>query len=235
MSEQIFITGVSSGIGRALAETCLNKGWKVFGLSRRSAELNHPNFREIKCDLSELDKIPNALEPLFGKGAELHYIVLNAALLGEIKDLQECSMPELQRVFDVNVWANKTILDTVFSLGTKVQQVVAISSGAATTAFRGWSGYSISKAALNMLIGLYAAEKPDVHFTSLAPGIVDTPMQQQLAEIPADPRFGSLEMLRSARGTPFMPKPEITAEKIVASLPRLKRFPSGGFVDLTKV
>lgn len=235
MSESVLITGVSSGIGWAVAENCLKKGWKVFGLSRRGANLESPNFKEVQCDLGNLDDIPHALEKLLGRDSKLNYVLLNAAILGNIKDLRDSTVDEFQRVFDVNVWANKVVLDTLFRLGTQVQQIIGISSGAATTAFRGWGAYSISKAALNMLMGLYAAELPQVHFVSLAPGIVDTPMQQQLAEVPSDPRFSSLEMLRSARGTPFMPKPDIAAEKIVLSLPKLKRSPSGAFVDLTKL
>lgn len=235
MSEAVLITGVSSGIGRAVAENCLKKGWEVFGMSRRRANLPDPNFKEVQCDLAKLDEIPQALEKLLGRNSQLNYVMLNAAILGDIKDLRESTVEDLQRVFDVNVWANKMVLDTLFRLGTEVQQVIGISSGAATTAFRGWGGYSISKAALNMLMGLYAAEIPQVHFVSLAPGLVDTPMQQQIAHTPPDPRFSSLEMLRSARGTPFMPSPEIAAEKIILSLPKLKRSPSGAFVDLTRL
>ena len=86
-----------------------------------------------------------------------------------------------------------------------IDQVIAISSGASQSGSRGWNGYSLSKAALNMLVKLYAGERPETHFTSLAPGLIDTAMQDYLTNLPEDSRYAPLEVLKAAKGTPKMP------------------------------
>ena len=53
----------------------------------------------------------------------------------------------------------------------------------------GWNGYALSKAALNMMMKLYAAERPGTDFSALAPGLVDTAMQEAMRQQPADPLF----------------------------------------------
>ena len=144
-------------------------------------------------------------------------------------------MEEMKQVVQVNLWANKVILDTIFKLGIPVAQVVAISSGAATTPHRGWNAYAISKAALNMMMGLYAAERPETHFCALAPGMVDTAMQDQVSEIPKDGRFPSLEMLRMAKGSPMMPKPDEVAPRLIEAMSKARKYPSGSFLDLNSL
>jgi NAD(P)-dependent dehydrogenase (short-subunit alcohol dehydrogenase family) len=124
------------------------------------------------------------------------------------------------------------LIDAVFAQGLPVMQVVAISSGAATKANRGWNVYSISKAALNMMIALYATERPETHFLALAPGIVDTPMQDQISEMPREDRFSSLDMLRTAKGSPMMPKPDEAAPRLVDGIAKATKFPSGSFLDI---
>ena len=90
-------------------------------------------------------------------------------MLGSLGDMSEAQLDDLKRVMDVNVWSNKTVLDALFARAFPVKQVVTISSGAAVNGNRGWRGYSISKAALNMLTRLYAAENPDTHFCARWP------------------------------------------------------------------
>ena len=46
-----------------------------------------------------------------------------------------------------------------------------------------------------MLIALYADEFPNTHFTALAPGLIDTAMQDYLTQLPPDPRYAPLERL----------------------------------------
>jgi NAD(P)-dependent dehydrogenase (short-subunit alcohol dehydrogenase family) len=153
-------------------------------------------------------------------------------MLGPIADISETPVQESKRVTDVNVWANKVILDVVFTRKISVRQVVAISSGAASSPKRGWNAYAISKAALNMLIALYAAERPGTHFCALAPGIVDTPMQDQIHGLPSDPRFPSLDTLRVAKGTPIMPNSDTVAPRLIDGIACALNYPSGSFLDI---
>ena len=236
--KNIFITGVSSGIGHALANYYLQQGEKVYGLSRRTpADLIATNGQFIfhECDLANFDDVQKALQALPLAGTTLDLVILNAALLGRIEDLKITPLSELQHLMDVNVWANKILLDLLLKQCANVSQVVAISSGAAASPERGWGGYSISKAALNMLIALYAKENPQIHFCSLAPGVIDTPMQADLASRPADARFPSLEMLKSLRGTPVMPSTQEVAPKLIAAFEAARTHPSGAFLSLDQL
>ena len=233
MSETLLITGVSSGLGLGLAAASLDRGDRVFGLSRRSPGLvGRRGFTFLSLDLARLEAIPDSVSRLLQGVKSLDTIILNAGILGRIADQCETEVAELQAVMQVNVWANKVLLDALFSQGVAAEQVVGISSGASVSGARGWSGYSVSKAALNMLVKLYAAERPQTHFSAVAPGLVDTAMQDYARAFPADPRFPSMDRLKRASGTPDMPAPEVAAPRLLAYFKRLRNRPSGGFYDI---
>jgi NAD(P)-dependent dehydrogenase (short-subunit alcohol dehydrogenase family) len=230
---KVFITGVSSGIGLSLAEVLLERGDRVYGVSRREPKLkDHANFRFRSVDLSTFTMVPGTLNELLAGVGKLDLAILNAGVLGKIGDLRDTSLDDMRHVFDVNVWANKLVIDTLLSSASKVAQIVAISSGVAGHSGRGWNAYAISKTALNSLIGLYAAEEPETHFSALAPGIVDTAMQDQISGLPEDPRYGDFEYLREAKGTPLMPKPEEAAERLLKGMNEALKEPSGSFLDI---
>ena len=113
--------------------------------------------------------------------------------------------------------------------------MVAISTGASQSGNRGWNGYSLSKAALNMLIQLYAGERPETHFTSFAPGLVDTAMQDYLTNLPRDDRYPPLEILKAAKGTESMPDGETCARKLIEVFPKLLSLASGSYADIRRL
>jgi benzil reductase ((S)-benzoin forming) len=251
MPQTIFITGVSSGLGLALAEAYLDSGLRVYGLSRRApVELTgRDGFHFAPVDLSRLDDVAPAVARLLQGVERLDLVILNAGMLGTIGDMAEMPLEQMRRIMDVNLWANKPVLDAVFSPapqadrggpreapqageGREVGQVVAISSGAAVNGSRGWNAYSLSKAALNMMMKLYAAERPQTHFSALAPGLVDTAMQEAMRALPADARFPTVDRLKKAAGTGDMPDPATAALRVMDVVPRLRMLPSGEFHDL---
>ena len=113
-------------------------------------------------------------------------------------------------------------------------RVVAISSGASLSGSRGWNGYSLSKAALNMLIKLYAGERPRP-FYSLAPRLVDTAMQDYLTNLPADARYAPLQILKDAKGTEAMPDGARCARRLIELFPQLLQRESGAYADIRKL
>lgn len=230
----VFITGTSSGIGHALATTCLAQGAHVFGCSRRNPGDLAGDYTHEIADFANLDAIPTALRALLGHVDTLDLVVLNAGALGRIDDLPQHSIAELKQLMDINLWANKVLLDWLFA-HIAVKQVVAISSGAAVSGSRGWGGYALSKAALNMLIQLAAREHPNCHFQSLAPGLVDTHMQDILGKI-HDSRFPSLDRIQAAHGTDKMPSPAALAPRLLQVITDvLPTRPSGDFVDIRQL
>ena len=237
MAEQqtILITGASAGIGLALAKLWLERGDRVLALQRRSSPLlGHPHYRELRADLADLEALPGQVRELVSGVGELDRVVLNAAIAAPLRDMADTPLAELKQLMDVNTWANKQVLDALYGAGARIRQVIGISSGAAVRGSRGWNGYSLSKAAFAMLIQLYAAERPETHFCSLMPGIVQTQMQDDLAETTAEQRqkFPALQRLLAARGTPGMPLPEVAAPALLAAFDRALKEPSGALLNL---
>ena len=238
MPGRVFITGVSSGIGAGLAKYYLQEGWDVLGCSRRKPTqlLEQKNFRFVACDLSRFEQIPAAMEKLFDGVSDCDLAILNAGVLSKFGDLQSVSIEHCQQVMAVNLWSNKAILDWLLGSSITLRQVVAISSGAAVNGNRGWNAYSISKAALNMLTLLYAGEAPQTHFVALAPGLVDTAMQEELCNLPEDPRFPTLDSLRSRRNSSDMPDADQLAPRLAIAMAEFpERVKSGQFIDIRKL
>ena len=242
----IFITGTSRGLGNGLAKAFI-KNHQVIGLSRNSSSLiqEYPlDYMHIFCDLEHLSKIESILEDFFEKipqPIEIEFVILNSGILGNIKDLHETSLEEIQKVMNVNLWSNKVILDTLFRLEKKgrinhIKKILAISSGASISGNRGWNAYALSKASLNMLIKLYAAEFPQKKFISLAPGLVHTEMQDSILKQNIDlVKYPSFRRLLEARNTPQMPHPDQVGEKIYQLLDKIFAYDSGSYVDIRTI
>jgi NAD(P)-dependent dehydrogenase (short-subunit alcohol dehydrogenase family) len=237
MNKTVFITGNSSGIGNGLTKETLRRNWSVYGLSRRGIESLSGDIHDVLCDLGNHTEIVPALEVLFGDLKHLNLVFLNAGVFGEIRNISQTSVESIKNVMDINVWANKIILDWFFNNGIHIEQIVAISSGVAIKGYKGWVEYSLSKALFKDMIELYANQFPDTHFISLAPGLVDTPMQDYICNesIVSVDEFPSVQKFRDARGTEKMSDPGEVAISILDLLPKLLTFPSGSFVDKRKI
>jgi len=232
----VLITGNSSGLGLGLTRKLLERDAIVWGLSRRGCPIHDDDgLRDRQVDLGNLGTLELNLERLLSDALRLDLVVLNAGILGRIHEISETDVHDLEHMMRVNVWANKVILDWLIERAIPVGQVIAISSGAAVNMNYGWGGYSMSKAALNNLIQLYAPEMPDTHLTALAPGLIDTAMQDYLCGEVDSGEFPSVQKLKDARGTENMPDPDQAAEQILNLLDRLREGESGRFVDLREM
>jgi len=234
MKKTIFITGTSSGVGFGLAKHYLDRGFHVYGISRKSnTELNgYENFNFLSQDLSQLGILPKVLSVYADSVKNLELVILNAGILNEIKDLKDTGIDEIKKAMDINVWSNKILIDTLFSCVENIEQVVAISSGAAVSGARGWNAYSLSKATLNMLISLYSKELTNTHFCALAPGLIDTQMQDYIFALPDEEKFPVVQKLKKAKGTEQMPDPIMASETIANAIEKSKKYPSGSFLDI---
>ncbi|GAB4170070.1 MAG: SDR family NAD(P)-dependent oxidoreductase [Wenzhouxiangellaceae bacterium] len=231
----VFITGNSSGLGLGLTRSLLKRDAIVWGLSRRGCPIRDEALRDRKVDIGNLAHLEHHLERLLSDCLRLDLVILNAGILGRIRPLSETDVHDVEHLMRVNVWANKVILDWLIERAIPVGQVIAISSGAAVNMHYGWGAYSISKAALNNLIRLYAHEMPETHLTALAPGLVDTPMQDYLCGEVDSEEFKSVQKLKEARGTERMPTPDQAAERIMGLLDWLREQPSGEFIDVRNI
>jgi benzil reductase ((S)-benzoin forming) len=226
----IFITGVSSGLGKSLMEEYTKTGHTVYGMSRKLVkECNH-----VSCDLGELDTVEVKLDELFKSVSNIDIVILNAGMLGEIKLFQEWSLSELSDIMNLNVWSNKIIID--WMLGKKkIKQVVSISSGASEHTYKGWSGYSLSKSALRMMMDVYSKDANNGHFMSVAPGLINTSMQDYLCNKVDKEKFPIINKFINAKNDHLIDSPEVIARKLIKLIPKLSTFENGSFIDMRKL
>ena len=148
-------------------------------------------------------------------------------MLGEINTLNNIESLHIKDVMEINVWANKELID-LLSQYSVVQQIVGISSGAAVNGSKGWGAYSLSKSALNMLLKVYAKELPDIHFSALAPGIINTAMVEHILNEVDDSIFPSAKTLKEAQ----LQTPKEAAKNLLNIFPKLLNYESGSFLDV---
>lgn len=192
------ITGVSRGIGQALAHLYLQLGWKVIGLGRNS-NLTHANYSWFKCDLKQTDAF-SALEIDLSDITEV-LLVNNAGILGAVSRLSDQKPEENREVFQVNVLAPMALTKKMAALcGDHIPlTVLNISSGAARRPIASWAYYCASKAALDMFSQCFQLEEHEkgrkTKVYALAPGVIDTDMQAQIRGAGAAD-FSSLEQFQ---------------------------------------
>jgi len=240
----ILITGSSSGIGFGLTRTALQDGHRVFGISRRPVK-HFEHFRDYRHLLLNIadDAAVRRLLPEFlsscgltpRSGATLDLIILNAGILGPVKRMDELGIPAIKEVMETNVWSNKRLLDLLFNQGIPVTQVVGISSGASQSSTPGWGAYALSKAALNMLMNVYAQERPATHFSALAPGLVDSEIQDSIYRMQETEKYPVLKKLQDARFSDAMPDPLKAAPKLFNGMRKALELPSGSYLDIREI
>ena len=231
--ENIFITGIGSGLGKALAEYYLKNGYNVIALSRHLPNdlKKYKNLNFYYCDLEALEKVYGITERALKGIKDIKIAWLNAGLLTELKDIHDTPIYEMERMMNVNVWANKIILDCFIDLKINIPLIIAISSGASVNGNRGWHGYSISKASLNMLIKLYSREMENTKLIALAPGLILTPMLEKFVLSADENKFPSVKRIKNA------PKfsPEEAVKNIIGKLDKISSFETGSYVDIRNI
>ncbi len=234
---KILITGTSSGLGFGLAKYYLQHNHTVYGISRRlNKDLEKfSNFSFLPKDLADFEETERNIAEFLKDTNSLDLVILNAGILNEIKDMKDTGINEIKKVMDVNVWSNKVIIDILFSELKSIRQIVAISSGASVSGARGWNAYSLSKATLNMLINLYANEQPQTHFCALAPGLINTGMQEYISGVSEELDFPTIERLKKVRASGKMPTIEEAAKTNALAIQEVVKYDSGSFIDVRKL
>ena len=216
----ILITGINRGIGYGLANYYL-KNNNIYAIGRKNPFGKKVKF--YKLDLSVVEKIKEAIDVLEIKSLDL--AILNAGILGEIKDMKEWSIKELEDIFKVNVWANKVLIDYISSFTKKI---VIISSGAGVNGNKGWGGYSLSKCAVNMMVKIYSQEINSKIY-ALAPGVIETDMVKNVISFDKN-KYSSLKRVEESIVTL-----EDGIERIIKTIEKLDEFESGNYIDVRAI
>ena len=221
----ILITGTSSGLGHELAKKFIEKGDIVYGTSRRKTSLN---INHLQCDFNNLEELSLNFKKFIKKVPKFDLVILNAGMLGEINTTSSLSINQFNEIFNVNVLANKIIIDTLLSNKITLKQIIGISSGAALKPYYGWSLYCSSKSAFKQLLSTYSLEYPEIIFTSLSPGIIKTDMQNYINSLDEN-TYPSVKKFQQMYDT--MDTADMVAKKLIDNLPKL----SDGYLDLRNI
>jgi len=185
MSPTAIITGASRGLGRALADALADRGWRLVIDARNEAELE-----TARAELAERTEVlavaGDVADPwhrgrlLWLAGERIDLLVNNASTLGAtpLPALADYPLAELDRVLAVNVVAPLALVQLALARMPAGARIVNVTSDAAVEAYEGWGGYGASKAALEQLSGVLAAERPDLRVYAVDPGDMNTRMHQ---------------------------------------------------------
>lgn len=229
MKKNILITGCSSGLGFALAKLYLDKGYNVFGINRSKPNINHENFYFKEFDLSNTSLIKKELSAYLKELGSFEIVFLNAGMLGEVKILEDLNLNDMKDVYELNVYANKELLDILSSL--EVKTILGTSSGAAVNGSKGWASYSLSKAGLNMLINLYSKEMLNTKLLAVAPGVIESPMTDYIRYELDEEVFTSAKILKDGK----IQTPQEAAKRLEKLALRANEFESGSFIDIRNI
>ena len=200
-SLRVAITGGTSGLGLALVRELSRRGARVAFVARtrdRVAEVaqENPGSHGIVGDVSAKEDIYPIAIQINGELGGLDVLINNASDLGPtpLAMLSDTECEDLERAFATNVFGpfrlTKALMGALAASAREGRGAVVlnISSDAAINPYPGWGAYGSSKAALHHMSRIWNEEHvgENVHFLSLDPGDMDTPMHA--AAIPdADP------------------------------------------------
>ncbi len=113
-------------------------------------------------------------------GARIDLLVNNASVLGPspLPRLAEYPLDELEHVLAVNVVAPLALAQLALPRLAPGGAILNVTSDAAVEPYEGWGGYGASKAALEQLSAVLAAERPDLRIYAVDPGDMRTQMHQ---------------------------------------------------------
>ena len=179
------VTGASRGLGRALAHSLAERGWRLVVDARDGAALE-----EAAAGLrarTEVVAVPgDVADPAHREAlvaaidGPLYLLVNNASILGAspLPPLARYPLDELEHVYRVNALAPLALMQAVLPRLAEGARIVNVTSDAAVEAYEGWGGYGSAKAALEQISAVFASEQPGLRVYAVDPGDMNTRMHQ---------------------------------------------------------
>lgn len=193
MKGAYLVTGASRGIGKEIAKSIASSGFPVIALARESidlgvtgaelADINQDSIT-VSCDLSDRADISSAATVISNRFSHLSGIVHNAGTIHPIENMLDVERADWAKSIQVNLIGVQDLTTRLNKIlgGDLHTRITTISSGAAKRSIHGWSAYCVSKAGLDMWALCMAEEgaSRNISAISIAPGIVDTGMQEDI-------------------------------------------------------
>ena len=187
MNRTAIVTGASRGLGLALTRRLVADGWIVVGDGRDAAALRSAlgplggGAVAVPGDITEGYHRSALVAAAVEAGGGVDLVVNNAGGLGPspLPGLATYPLADLHALFDVNVVAPLGLVQSALPhLLERNGAVVDITSDASVEAYEGWGGYGATKAALDHLGRVLAAEYPELRVLTIDPGDMRTQMHQ---------------------------------------------------------
>jgi NAD(P)-dependent dehydrogenase (short-subunit alcohol dehydrogenase family) len=182
MTRTAIVTGGSRGLGLALTRALAARGVRVV-VDARDAQVLAEQVAALDgvaavagdiADPAHRDALVEAAGP------KIDIVVNNASLLGPSPQPALAGYPldHLRRVYEVNVVAPLALVQAALPRLAPGAAVLNVTSDAAVEPYAGWGGYGSSKAALEQLSAILAAEHPELRVYAVDPGDMRTRMHQ---------------------------------------------------------
>ena len=211
----IWITGASSGIGRALAIKFANEGWIVAASARREnllQELNkiNENIYPFPLDVTNIDQCKTIFKSIVEKFKDIEISIFSTGI-HDPESEKEFSLEKIRKIMEVNYFGTMNSINSVYSYynNKKSGQISIVSSVAGYRGLPAAGAYCASKSALTSFTESlhFEMKRKNVRVSLVSPGFIKTPMTDQ-NDFPM----------------PMIKSPEFAAEKIYTGLVNKKGF-----------
>ena len=211
----IWITGASSGIGRALAIKFANEGWIVAASARREnllQELNkiNENIYSFPLDVTNIDQCKTIFKSIVDKFKDIEISIFSTGI-HDPESEKEFSLEKIRKIMEVNYFGTMNSINSVYNYynNKKSGQISIVSSVAGYRGLPAAGAYCASKSALTSFTESlhFEMKRKNVRVSLVSPGFIKTPMTDQ-NDFPM----------------PMIKSPEFAAEKIYTGLVKKKRF-----------
>ena len=215
MNKKIWITGASSGIGRALAIKFANEGWLVAASARRENllhELNRENENKhpFPLDVTNIEQCKTVFKTIIEKFKNIEISVFSTGI-HDPKSEKEFNLEKIRKIMEVNYFGTMNSINSVYDYykDKKGGQISIVSSVAGYRGLPAAGAYCASKSALTSFAESlhFEMKRKNVRITLISPGFIKTPMTDQ-NDFPM----------------PMIKSPEFAAEQIYIGLVKKKSF-----------
>ena len=234
----VIVTGASKGIGYELSKQLKEEGKKVIGIARTVPE-DADTF--VSADLSDTEHLDKLILSIIEENIEIatsFSLINNAGMVDPIGLIGSVQAEVITKAIAVNLTAPILISNAFISRlqnfgGTK--RIVNISSGAGRNPYEGWGTYCTTKAGLDHFTRVVALEQTNakypVEIVAIAPGIIDTDMQETIRASEAD-EFPLLAQFIDYKKQGLLSSAEQTAQKLIAFMENEDFKAVGPIVDI---
>lgn len=169
----VVITGVSSGIGNDLARLLIEKGYKVYGLSRRTTDIL--GMESLKCDVQDINSIHECFLYIKEKEDKIDALVNNAGI-GIAGSIVDSDYADIERIYATNVLGTIQMCKEFMPLLKKGSRIVNVGSVAGDLTIPYQVYYSMSKSAIDKFSEGLAMELRDggIRVSVILPGDTKT-------------------------------------------------------------